>query len=121
MIFCDAITDQHCVASRRRAHSLAIALEQSFYQCARMLRNGVHGISRWDKPSARHDPPAILAWMTDRAPLHHEDVGTAIQAVIPPRPVPFGKRLFWRLVLWALQTSVGRNWIARRYGTHQRS
>lgn len=56
--------------------------------------------------------------MIDRAPLHHEDVGTAIQVVIPPRPVPFGKRLFWRLVLWALQTSVGRTWIARRYGTH---
>lgn len=70
---------------------------------------------RWHKPSARHDAPAILTSMIDRAPLFHEDVGAAVQAVIPPRRVPLGKRVFWRVVLWLMKTSVGRSLIARRY------
>jgi len=45
----------------------------------------------------------------------HEDVGTAIYAVIPPRPVPLGKRLFWRLVLRLLRSPRGRAWLAARY------
>jgi hypothetical protein len=70
---------------------------------------------RWHKPSARHDPPAILTLMIDRAPLFHEDVGAAVQAVIPPRRVPLGKRVFWRVVLWLMTTATGRSLIARRY------
>jgi hypothetical protein len=121
MIFGDVIAEQHRITSRRRTHSLAIALEQPLYQRVGMLGNGIHGIPRYGKPSARRDVPAILTAMVNKLPLHHEDVGTAIQAVIAPRPVPFGKRVFWRLVLWVLQTSVGRALIAHRYGTHQRS
>jgi hypothetical protein len=59
--------------------------------------------------------------MTDRSALFHEDVGAAMQAAIPPRPVPLGKRVFWHLVLWLMKTSSGRALIARRYSTHQRS
>jgi hypothetical protein len=70
---------------------------------------------RWHKTSARHDAPAILTLMIDRAPLFHEDVGAAVQAVIPPRRVPLGKRVFWRVVLWLMTTATGRSLIARRY------
>jgi len=70
---------------------------------------------RSHKPSARHDAPAILTWMINRAPLTHEDVGAAVQAVIPPRRVPLGKRVFWRVVLGLMTTATGRSLIARRY------
>jgi hypothetical protein len=59
--------------------------------------------------------------MVDRSPLIHEDVGPAVMAVIPPRPVPVLKRIFWRLVLWLLKSPSGRAWIARRYGAHSGS
>jgi len=68
------------------------------------------------KPSAGHDSPAILIEMADRLPLVHEDVATAVLEVIPPRRVPLGKRIFWRLILWVMKSSAGRKWIARRYG-----
>jgi hypothetical protein len=45
----------------------------------------------------------------------HEDVGAAIHAVIPPRPVPFWKRWLWRIVIAVLQTAVGRRWFAKRF------
>jgi hypothetical protein len=48
--------------------------------------------------------------------VHHEDVGAAVYAVIPPRPVPLRKRLFWRLILTLLGSRRGRAWIAARYG-----
>lgn len=72
------------------------------------------------KPSASHDTPAILIEMAERFSLHHEDVGAAIQRAIPPRRVPLGKRIFWRIVLWLLHTSAGRALIVRRYATHRR-
>ena len=73
------------------------------------------------KPSARYDTPAILIEMAERFSLHHEDVGAAIQAAIPPRRVPLGKRVFWRIVLGLLHLSSGRALIARLYATHRRS
>lgn len=42
----------------------------------------------------------------------HEDVGAAVLAVIPPRAVPWKKRVLWRLVLWILRTAVGRRALA---------
>ncbi|MFM7396408.1 MAG: hypothetical protein ACKO42_04755 [Gammaproteobacteria bacterium] len=54
--------------------------------------------------------------MVDQTPLVHEDVAAAVLAVIPPRRVPLGKRLFWRLILWVMKSSAGRNWISHRYG-----
>lgn len=45
----------------------------------------------------------------------HEDVGAAVYAVIPPRPVPLHKKLLWRLVIAVLQTSLGRRWFAKRF------
>lgn len=49
--------------------------------------------------------------------IEHEDVGAAVYAVIPPRRVPLGKRLFWRIVLRLLRSERGRAWIASRYDT----
>ena len=42
----------------------------------------------------------------------HEDVGAAIRAVIPPRPVPWRKRVLWRVMLWILKSAVGRRGLA---------
>jgi hypothetical protein len=42
----------------------------------------------------------------------HEDVGAAVLAVIPPRVVPWKKRVLWRLVLWILRTAAGRRALA---------
>jgi hypothetical protein len=42
----------------------------------------------------------------------HEDVGAAVLAVIPPRAVPWKKRVLWRLVLWILRTAAGRRALA---------
>jgi hypothetical protein len=51
-----------------------------------------------------------------KSAVHHEDVGAAVYAVIPPRPVPLRKRIFWRLILTLLGRRQGRAWIAARYG-----
>ncbi len=48
-------------------------------------------------------------------PLVHEDVRAVIEAVIPPRPVPWRKRLFWAVVLRILRSPRGRAWLATRY------
>lgn len=44
----------------------------------------------------------------------HEDFSARAAAVIPPRPVPFAKRAFWRLVFALLATPFGRRWLERR-------
>ncbi|MGH8258274.1 MAG: hypothetical protein ACREUG_01135 [Steroidobacteraceae bacterium] len=43
----------------------------------------------------------------------HEDVSDAFYAALPPRRVPLGKRLFWRLVLSAAASRAARWWSAR--------
>jgi hypothetical protein len=48
------------------------------------------------------------------APPVHEDVGAAVAAVIPPRPVPWHKRLFWAVVLRLLRSPRGAAWLAAR-------
>jgi hypothetical protein len=41
------------------------------------------------------------AWLIEAPAVHvHRDVGADFYRAIPPRPAPFGKRLFWRVVLW---------------------
>jgi len=43
---------------------------------------------------------AAGAWtLTANAAHVHRDVAAPFYRAIPPRPVPFGKRIFWRLVL----------------------
>jgi hypothetical protein len=37
----------------------------------------------------------------------HRDVTAAFYRAIPPRPVPLGKRIFWRLVLMLAASSTG--------------
>jgi hypothetical protein len=44
----------------------------------------------------------------------HEDVSALAAAAVPPRPVPLGKRLFWRAVFALLATRAGRRWLERR-------
>jgi hypothetical protein len=49
--------------------------------------------------------------------LVHEDVRAVIEAVIPPRRVPWRKRLFWAVVLRVLRSPRGRAWLATRYSS----
>lgn len=117
VIFRKLIADQHRVTSRRGTDARTVGIEQSAYEDPCVLRNGIHSVrSVSTKPSAQHGSPAILAPMTHRSPLIHEDIGAAVRAVIPPRRVPFPKQVFWRLVLWLMKSPRGRAWIARRYG-----
>ncbi len=43
----------------------------------------------------------------------HYDLSEAFYSAVPPRPVPLAKRLFWRLVLSAAASPIGRRWLAR--------
>jgi len=45
----------------------------------------------------------------------HRDLGLLASALIPPRRVPLGKRLFWSTLLTVLRTEAGRRWVQRRY------
>ena len=47
----------------------------------------------------------------------HEDLAERAAAVIPPRPVPPARRLFWRVVFLLLATPFGRRWLERRAAT----
>jgi len=49
---------------------------------------------------------------TPRRLPRHEDVGAAVFAVIPPRAVPWKKRVLWRVMLWILRSTVGRRALA---------
>jgi hypothetical protein len=43
---------------------------------------------------------ATGSWTVSAPAAHvHREAGLAFYRAIPPRPVPFGKRVFWRLVL----------------------
>jgi hypothetical protein len=43
----------------------------------------------------------------------HRDVGAAFYRAVPPRRVPWRKRLIWRALLALLATPLGRWWLAR--------
>lgn len=44
----------------------------------------------------------------------HREVATAFYRALPPRPVPFRKRLFWRVMLALAATAAGRRLLLRR-------
>ena len=47
-------------------------------------------------------------WVIHAAAVHlHREIATAFYRVIPPRAPPLSKRLFWKVVLALLATSVG--------------
>ncbi len=46
----------------------------------------------------------------------HQDLTAPFVELVPPRPAPLGKRLFWRAVLWLMSHPGGRDWLLRRYG-----
>jgi hypothetical protein len=47
-------------------------------------------------------------WLIAATAVHqHRDVGERFYRAIPPRRVPFGKRLFWRVVLALAATRTG--------------
>ena len=48
-------------------------------------------------------------WIAEASAVHvHREVATAFYRAIPPRPVPWGKRLFWRVVLPLVGSSLGK-------------
>ncbi len=48
-----------------------------------------------------------------RAYLHY-DLSEAFYGALPPRRVPLGKRLLWRLLLAVAASRIGTSWLARR-------
>jgi hypothetical protein len=61
----------------------------------------VSGAQRWELGDARV--------------FVHQDLSRQAAALIPPRRVPLGKRLFWSSLLTLLRTEAGRRWVQRRY------
>ncbi|HEU4624989.1 MAG TPA: hypothetical protein VFS52_09520 [Steroidobacteraceae bacterium] len=53
------------------------------------------------------------SWTLDGVAHIHREVASAFYKAVPPRPVPFRKRLFWRAVLGFAGTAAGR-WLLRR-------
>jgi hypothetical protein len=52
---------------------------------------------------------AARSWDVEVTSVHvHHDVGAVFYRAIPPRPVPLGKRLLWRLVLALAATRLGK-------------
>jgi hypothetical protein len=45
----------------------------------------------------------------------HEDLGAAMRAAIPPRRVPWSRRLFWNAVFLLMRSDTTRSWLLRRY------
>jgi hypothetical protein len=53
-------------------------------------------------------------WLIEAASVHvHRDVGAAFYRAIPPRPLPWRKRIFWRVVLWLAATHRGMAFLRR--------
>ena len=48
-----------------------------------------------------------------RGDSRHEDVRAAVFAVVPQRRAPFGKRAFWRVVLWLARYPTGMRLLRR--------
>lgn len=53
------------------------------------------------------------SWTLDAVAHLHREVATAFYRALPPRPVPFRKRLFWRVLLALAATPAGR-WLLLR-------
>ena len=48
-------------------------------------------------------------WTVEATAVHlHRDVATAFYRAIPPRPAPWSKRLFWRVVLAMVASPMGK-------------
>jgi hypothetical protein len=54
--------------------------------------------------------------LPDATLFMHIDFGAESATAIAPQPVPWRKRLFWRVLLALLRTRPGRRWLTRRYG-----
>mgnify|MGYP000092787714 CR=1 FL=1 len=72
--------------------------------------------------SGRAEAPALWQIQSDQGRFElgavrafiHQDVTRLAAAAVPPRPVPLGKRLFWRAVFVLLGMRAGRRWLERR-------
>ena len=53
------------------------------------------------------------SWTLDGAVHVHREVAGAFYKAIPPRPVPWRKRLFWRVMLGLASTPLGRRLLLR--------
>jgi hypothetical protein len=53
------------------------------------------------------------SWTVSGRCYVHADASQAFYAAVQPRPVPFAKRFFWRVVLAAAGTRVAQRWLAR--------
>jgi hypothetical protein len=53
------------------------------------------------------------SWTLDGVAHIHREVASAFYKAVPPRPVPFRKRLFWRVMLGLASTAAGR-WLLLR-------
>lgn len=75
-------------------------------------------MTRSDTPAgnAQSQAPRIVTTLGDGRQIVHRDVSGLAAALIPPRPVPLRKRLFWSTLLRVLRTERGRRWVQRRYG-----
>jgi hypothetical protein len=59
-------------------------------------------------------------WLIEAQALHvHRDVGEAFCRAIPPRPVPWRRRLFWRVVLWLAASHRGMALLRRLRGRRE--
>ncbi len=54
------------------------------------------------------------SWTLDGAVHVHREVAGAFYKAIPPRPVPWRKRLFWRVMLSLASTPLGRRLLRGR-------
>lgn len=52
------------------------------------------------------------SWTVSAVAHLHREVATAFYKALPPRPVPFRKRLFWRVLLGLAANPAGR-WLLR--------
>jgi len=56
-------------------------------------------------------------WIITAPGCHlHREVAAAFYRAIPPRPVPWSKKLFWRLILAAAGTTLGKWLLVRLRG-----
>ena len=53
------------------------------------------------------------SWTLDGVAHVHREVASAFYKALPPRPVPFRKRLFWRVMLGLASNPAGR-WLLLR-------
>ncbi len=53
------------------------------------------------------------SWTLEGAAHVHREVATAFYKALPPRPVPWQKRLFWRVMLALAGNSLGRKLLLR--------